>query len=626
MECAAVLCLLSLSASCSKDTDESPVHVIDPVEVYTYDTAGDNLESFSVELNTDALTENETIPTDATDEAYEDYRENEGEWKNNFTITYSDDDVSIEGYDESDTDFTFVKEGAQLTVVALKKAHYTLRGSSSNGSLKIMGEEKKAWVELAGLTLTNPTGAALQKQSDKRLYLTVADGTANTLCDGTTYTMTDGEDQKGTVFAEGKLIIDGSGTLSIKSVGTDKNALVSDDYVRFRKNTNISIEATTKNAVKTNDAIIIDGGVLNITVSSTAGKGLSTDGYMEVNGGRTTVITTGGGTYADGETSACACIKTDSIFRQTDGQLYLKSTGQGGKGISSDQEVYLQGGSLRIITTGARYTYGNTSAGSQRFGGMGSSGSSANRTSAKGIKADKTLSVSGGDIAVRCTGGEGSEGLESKQAVSITGGLLRTSCYDDCINASSAISISGGQVYAYSSTNDGIDSNSSITIAGGTVIASGATAPEEGFDCDQGTFAITGGTVVGVGGASSTPTTGSCTQPVIIYGGSCSQGTLFTLQQSTGEHVFSYTAPRTYGQLTMLLSSQSLAVGNTYYIYTGSTLAGTSDFCGLQTGGNVSAQGTSTASATLSSMVTSVGNVAGGMGGGGNMGGPGRRW
>ena len=619
-------------ASCSTDSDDdtyfqSPDGGMAGGGNATTDTSGDDLETFSVELNTATLSETESIPTDATDDSYEDYVENvqnDDPFKNNFTITFTDNDVTIEGYDESDTDFLFYKEGAKLTVTAQKKAHYTLKGTSDNGAFKITGEEKKAWVELDGLTLTNQTGAAIQKQSDKRLYLTARDGTTNTLCDGETYTLEGDEQQKGTIFTEGKLIINGTGTLNVKAVGTDKNAIVSDDYLRIRKNTNINITATTKNGIKTNDAILIDGGVLNVTVSSTAGKGLSTDGYMEVNGGRTTVVTTGGGTYADGETSACACIKTDSIFCMTDGELWLKSMGQGGKGISCDQELYLEGGKVRVITTGTRYTYGNSSAGSQRFGGMGGSASSANRTSAKGIKADKAIYVAGGDIAVRCTGGEGSEGIESKTVVYMGGGTVQASCYDDCINASSGIVVSGGNVYAYSSTNDGIDSNGPLTISGGVVVASGSTSPEEGIDCDQNTFTLTGGTVIGVGGATSNPTTNTSTQPSIVYGGSGSQGTLITLVSSGGEHILSYTVPRSYSQMTMLVSSPQLSTGNTYYLYTGSTLTGTTTFHGLQTGGSVSV-GSSLASATLSSRVTTVGSVSGGMGGGGNMG-PGGRW
>lgn len=78
--------------------------------------------------------------------------------------------------------------------------------------------------------------------------------------------------------------------------------------------------------------------------------------------------------------------------------------------------------------------------------------------------------------------------------------MIAALCYDDCMNASNSIVINGGSIYCYSSGNDGIDSNGTLTITGGVVIASGTTSPEDGFDCDQNTFKITGGIVLGIGG------------------------------------------------------------------------------------------------------------------------------
>lgn len=127
---------------------------------------------------------------------------------------------------------------------------------------------------------------------------------------------------------------------------------------------------------------------------------------------------------------------------------------------------------------------------------------------------------------MRTTGGEGSEGIESKNVMTINGGDIAVYAYDDCLNASNNITINGGSVYCYSTGNDGVDSNGTLTITGGTVVASGTTSPEDGFDCDQNTFKITGGTVLGIGGGTSTPTANSCIQRSVIYGGSGSAGNI----------------------------------------------------------------------------------------------------
>lgn len=43
--------------------------------------------------------------------------------------------------------------------------------------------------------------------------------------------------------------------------------------------------------------------------------------------------------------------------------------------------------------------------------------------------------------------------------MTINGGTIGVSAYDDAFNASKNITITGGNVYAYGSGNDGIDSN-----------------------------------------------------------------------------------------------------------------------------------------------------------------------
>ena len=67
---------------------------------------------------------------------------------------------------------------------------------------------------------------------------------------------------------------------------------------------------------------------------------------------------------------------------------------------------------------------------------------------------------------VKATGGEGSEGIESKSVLTVNEGTVAVLCYDDCMNASNSIVLNGGNIYCYSSGNDGIDSNGTLTITG----------------------------------------------------------------------------------------------------------------------------------------------------------------
>ena len=385
--------------------------------------------------------------------------------------------------------------------------------------------------------------------------------------------------------------------------GHCKAGIRSDDYIRFRPGNNIYVNATAGNAIKANDAIYIGGGVINVETSAAASKGLSCDGLVRIDGGRTTVLTTGGGELDDDglDVSGCAGVKADSSFVMNGGTLLCKSTGQGGKGVSTDQDLTVNGGTVRIITTGTQYVSGSLD------------------TSPKGLKSKGALNIKGGDITVRCTGGEGSEGIESKSTLDISGGTVRAYCYDDAINSTGALTISGGTVFAMGTNNDGIDSNSTLTVSGGVVIACGTTTPEAGFDCDENTFTVTGGTLIGIGGTTSMPTESVCTQPVAIVGGSSiSSGQYITLTDASGNNIFAFNVPRDYRQqqgYTLLVSSPKMTKGNTFTLNTGATVSGGSDFCGYVTDATVSG-GSTLASLTLSSMVTTS-NYNGGMGGGG---------
>lgn len=556
---------------------------------------GDDLEAFDISFDTSALSETEVIPSDENDESYSDYVEN-STFSRQVTITFDGTSASVTGSTDG-VDVTI--DGANVTVVnGNKEMEFILTGTTTNGSFKSYSDYKFK-ITLNGVSITNPTGPAINNQSHKRTFVELASGTTNSLTDGDTYTgIPEEEDCKACFFSEGQLIFGGAGTLNI--TGNYKNALCSDDYVRMRPGNVINVTATKSNGIKTNDGVYINGGVLNVNVTGTAAKGISSDAHVEIDGGRTTIITSGNGEYDSDEkdTNACAGIKADSIFTMNSGELYLKSTGSGGKGINSDQTVTFNGGTVKILTTGSRYTYGSL------------------HSSAKGIKGDGDVVINDGSIKVRASGGEGSEGIESKSNITINGGTMEVSSYDDALNVSNksyALKITGGNVYAYSTNNDAIDSNGSITISGGVVIAAGASQPEGGIDCDNSAILINGGVVIGLGGENSSISSSS-SQVSLVSGNQVSAGTIMAVTCGNN-NVLAYKVPRTFSQ--MIISSPSLSKGSSWSILSGASVSGGTTFHGLTTGGSTSG-GSSVASGTLSSTVNYSNTSSSGMGGGGN--------
>ena len=458
---------------------------------------------------------------------------------------------------------------------ATKGVCYTVSGSTTNGSLTIVGS-KKYEVKLCGVNVTNPDSAALNLLSSKRAYVVLQDGTANTLADGTTSKA----DHKGALYCKGKLLFNGSGSLEV--YGNYNNGIHSADYILFRQGNNVYVNSTANHGIKANDGIYINGGIVNVEVSALAAKGINCESNIVVNGGRTTVVTTGTGTYDsdDGGVKGSAAIKADSTYTQNGGEVYLKSTGAGGKGLKTDYEAYVNGGRLCVITEGTRFT------------------SSGDTASPKGIKIGTknvhgVLQLTDGTVLVR-TKGTGGEGIESKGTLAISGGTMQVSAYDDAVNSASDMTISGGTVVAVGTGNDGLDANGNMYVKGGNIVAYGASGAESGIDTDeQHRLYITGGSIFGIGGRIDA-SLGSTTQGIATASGSVSAGTAVTLADGSTTIASFTMPPYSYSNGTIMLSAPGMTSGSSYTLSLGgstqsitasSTLSSGMGGGGMQPGG-----------------------------------------
>ena len=463
-----------------------------------------------------------------------------------------------------------------------KSVCYVLSGTTGNGSFTVAGDKKYA-VKLNGVSIVNPDSAALNLLSGKRAYIILADGTTNTLADGT------GGTHKGALYCKGKLLFNGSGSLSV--TGNTNNGIHSADYIVFREGNNIYVKSTANHGIKTNDGIYINGGILNVEVSAAAAKGINCESHIIVNGGRTTVLNTGAGTYdtTDREAKGAAGIKADSTFTVNGGELWLKSTGSGGKGINVDTEASFNGGSVYVVTTGTQFKSNNDTA------------------SPKGIKTDGNISVTGGRIWVRTSGTNG-EGIETKGTLNITGGEAASYAYDDAINSKGDMTVSGGYVYAQGRNNDGMDANGNCYIKGGTVYAICSGSPEVAIDANseqQKKLYVTGGTIVAVGGLESgAQLTQSCYQA-----SSWSTNTWYAL--TVGTSTFAFRTPSSGGSGLVVSGASQPALKSGV-----SVNGGTSYFGGIGI-----ADGTVSGGSTVS-----LSSYTGGSGMGGAPGGGPGRW
>ena len=310
------------------------------------------VEPASVELDFTALTEAPDVPvTDENDSAYNDYVENSS-WSKVIEIKYSGDAAAVTG---SVPGVTVQVQGAHVTVVNMAgPVKFVVSGLTSNGSLKFYGD-KRFQLLLNNIDMTNPTGAAINNQGSKTMYVVLADGTTNHLQDGSQYTIVDEEeDQKAAFFSEGQIIFSGAGRLNVDATG--RGGIRSDDYIRIRPGVNLYVNSIALDGLRANDGIILDGGVINIKTSGAGAKGVRSGGPMTVNGGRLVAISSGDTRVetVDGvtDTTACAALYCDTLLTVNAGTVKLKATGDGGKGINGKGNMVIKGGSMTMVATG----------------------------------------------------------------------------------------------------------------------------------------------------------------------------------------------------------------------------------------------------------------------------------
>lgn len=525
------------------------------------------------------------------------------------TIAYSSEGVAVNGTavaldTEVNTDGgkITVSEGNVVSVSCKASANYLLSsdGKEVNGSFALKKNTMDNIVTLSNVCLTydNIQGKGLSAAKEGTVFVNVKDGTTNSI---SSYKKAiscgqDPTEEGNESFTGGNVVISGSGTLNLRSASA--GALYSEGgMVYLHKGTILGVTpAEGKHGISGYEGVTIAGGVQNISLSGDAPKGVKSDGTIRFLGGRTTVINNGSAVWDDEENdySAASCIKGADVIVDG-GNVLCHATGNGGKGIRAENTMTVKDGTVRVITEGQNLVRTNNT--DKAYTSTNNISSTAVDANPKGIHvgdkdatpATGTLIINGGDVRVRTLY---SEAIESKMTMTINGGTVQAYASDDAINVGISsesnrnnayankgnITINGGEVLAYSTSNDAIDANGTITLNGGFVLAFGATGAECGFDCDNNTFLVNGGCILGFGGNNiSTPSTSS-RQPVLIMACSITKGATYMLGNN------SFIAPASYSNATVVLSDASFTIGSTV-TFAGSSASITSQVTGSGNGG-----------------------------------------
>ena len=434
---------------------------------------------------------------------------------------------------------TATVSGAHVTIAQSNTAAvdddeitYQLSGTTTDGSLTMSGSYK-CTVSLAGVTLTNPTGAAINITNSKRIQLSAKKDTENTLTDGS-------GSQKACIYSKGQLQLQGNGTLNV--AGNLKHAIKSASYISIKnltlnitsaasdginceeyllmKSGTVTISGTgddgiqcdlggTSSTGETTDHededtgnIYIEGGMLTVTTEATAAKCVKSEGSISVTNGSITLNANGTVDTSDtADLSYAAGFKADGDFTQSGGTIVINVTGASGRGIGVDgtfTSTESSTGTLTITNSGALTSSGSTyfaTAKGIKAGVVAINGGTINVTmsgaAAKGIKSDEddgsgNMTITGGTITVTTSGAGAYDGpdkdakgagcLKADQNMTISGGTLTlksTGTGGKCIKADDTLAISGGTISA-TTTGSKYTYSSNVTASPKAIKSTGA--------------------------------------------------------------------------------------------------------------------------------------------------------
>ena len=132
---------------------------------------------------------------------------------------------------------------------------------------------------LNGVEINSESGPAIYAADGKKVILTLAESTENTLSDTSNYTFADGEDEPdATLFIKNDLVINGSGTLKVNA--NYKTAIKTKDTLAIISG-NFDL-TSVDNAVRAKDALTVEAGTFKVNAT---GKGFTSDGELNIYGG-----------------------------------------------------------------------------------------------------------------------------------------------------------------------------------------------------------------------------------------------------------------------------------------------------------------------------------------------------
>ena len=514
--------------------------------------------------------------------------------------------------------------GADVTITAA--GTYIISGKASDAQVLVeCSDDDKVQLVLDNASVTCSDGPAVYVKSADKCFVTLAQGSKNSVSDAAGYTLTDDDgdtEPTAALFSKADLTLNGSGSLTVN--GKCNNGIGSKDDLVFCGGTYIVTAAN--DGLRGRDCVKVKDGTFDITSTQDAVKSNNdedtTRGFIKIDGGTWTI------------NAGDDAFHAESAFILNDGDVTVEQCYEGYEAI----QIYLNGGTTSITASddainaanGANSDAQNSDVKGRNFShdnnegdGNGASDgqtppekpdgeassntdSTGNASNADSSSADGNGTKSADDFEVKNgsaptapdssnTAGNSSSGNADGSNTSGNADNSNSSSNDKPsdppsgqapagdgsepgqdgdqggpgggggldADSSCLIQINGGTI-TLDAQGDGIDSNGSIELNGGEVVVYGPTSGGDGA-LDYGTNAtVNGGSIIALGSSGMAESFTSGGQAFALVSASGSAGDKVTVTDESGNTLLETKAAKDFE--CAVVSTTSMTEGSSYTI------------------------------------------------------------
>ena len=527
-------------------------------------------------------------------------------------------------------------EGSTVTISTA--GTYIVSGNLADGSITVTtSENDKIQIVLNGVKIACSSGPAIDVQSADKCFITLAEGTQNSLSDGSAFTS---EDANACIYATCDLTINGSGSLDVSgnychgvfskddlavyggsiNVSAVEDGLNGKDSVKIGAG-DISIDSGAdgvKSSKSTNPEkgfVYVSGGSLSIDAED---DGIQAKTYLCIAGGSIEIDAADDALHSDlegalngGSTSVRSgddAFHCETKLEVNDGSIVAETCSEG----YGAEWVVVNGGDTNIcaLDDAMNASAANLSDDSESSDEDTSTSTPSGESGANAAQPDGSIGAPGASSAnadsneqQQNTAPQGAGQQDSTtppelpsdlgHAPDVQGRMERggqapggQGGAPGASDSNCLIQINGGKV-VLNSQGDGVDSNGNVEINGGTLLVNGPSSDGDGaFDYD-GEATISGGTVLMAGAVGMAQSFTSGTQAFALVQASGSAGSVIEATDADGNVIATLTATRAFG--CVLVSGAGVSDGDTITVSVDGAVtmatASTTGTSGIATGG-----------------------------------------